>query len=200
MNTIKLLIATSNKHKIREIQEILSGISFHLVTLKDIGFAVDIKETGKSFAENAIIKAKAVGEVTRHLILAEDSGLEVDMLGGRPGIYSARYEKGSDADRINKVLKDLKGIPKEKRTARFRAIVAVYDPLTDEIHTFEGVNEGYITDKPLGKNGFGYDPIFFNFNLGKTNAQAVPEEKNRISHRAIALIRIKNYLLKKVRA
>lgn len=195
MNARKtLIIATRNKGKIMEIKEILSDIRFEIKSLNDIELDIDVEETGKTFTENAILKAKTIGEKTGLLTLSDDSGLEVDALGGRPGIMSARYCEGTDADRIVKLLKELMGIPKEKRTARFRVVVAIYNPTTKNIQTFEGVSEGYITEKPIGTNGFGYDPIFYNLNLGKTNAQASFEEKNRVSHRARALDKVKEYL------
>lgn len=190
-----LLIATTNLGKIKEIKEILQDIPYQLKSLEDLGIDIAIEEKGITFAENAILKARTAGEKTGLQTVAEDSGLEVDVLDGRPGIYSARYKKGSDSDRINKLLKELDLVPKEKRTARFKAVAALYDPNSEEIHTFEGVSEGYITEKPLGKNGFGYDPIFFNFDLGKTNGEADQEEKNRVSHRARALEKCKAVLL-----
>jgi len=215
----QLFIATRNPGKIREIKEILSDIPFELETLEDVNITEEIPEDGKSFEENAILKAKFVGEKTKVLTLAEDSGLEVDALGGRPGILSARYAKGSDLDRIHKLLKELKGVPKEKRTARYKAVVVLYItknmsyprkrgsiPLKDwipdqvgndnsaRIVTFEGESEGYITEKPIGTNGFGYDPIFNNFDLGKTNGEATLEEKNEVSHRARALAKCKEFL------
>lgn len=192
----QLLIATGNPGKWKEIKEILSGLSFEIKNLNEIQFTKEIEENGKSFAENAIIKATEIGEKTGLLTLAEDSGLEVDALGGKPGIYSARYCKGNDLDRLNKVLEELKGIPKQKRTARFKAVVAVYIPESGQISTFEGISKGYITDKPIGDNGFGYDPIFYNFDLGKTNGEATAEEKNRVSHRARALIKARKFLEK----
>lgn len=191
----KLLIATQNPGKIREIKEILKDIPFELKTLNDINFGEEVPETGRSFKENAILKAKAIGEKAKLLTLAEDSGLEVDALGGRPGILSARYIKGSDEDRYNKLLDELKEIPKERRTARYKAVIAIYNPETKNIETFEGISEGRITEEPRGSNGFGYDPIFFNLDLGKTNGQASLEEKNRVSHRARALNKLKNFLL-----
>lgn len=189
-----LLIASNNTGKIKEIKEILRGIPFEIKSLIDIRFDMDVEETGKTFAENAILKAKTIGEKTGLLTLADDSGLEVDALGGKPGIYSARYIEGTDLDRINKLLNELKGTPKEKRTARFKAVIALYDPQTKNIQTFEGVSEGCITEKPIGANGFGYDPVFFNVDLGKTNGDVTLEEKNRVSHRARALLKVKNYL------
>ncbi len=220
----KLLLATRNPGKIREIKEILKDTKVDLISLDDIKYTDEIPETGKTFEENAIIKAKTIGEKTGLLTLAEDSGLEVDALGGRPGILSARYCEGTDLDRINKLLKELKGVPKEKRTARYRAVIALFIPFRhpesrfnrDEgsqsipdgilhcvqndkgkIFTFNGVCEGYITDKPIGVNGFGYDPIFFSLDLGKTNGEVTLKEKNQISHRARALKKLKKILLGK---
>lgn len=192
----ELLVATKNKGKIKEIKEILLDIPYIIRTLEDVGTTEEVSETGGSFEENAILKAKFFGNKTKLLTLAEDSGLEVDMLGGRPGVYSARYTEGTDEDRINKLLDELKDMPYEKRTARFKAAVAVYNPLSGKTHTFDGVSEGHITDKPMGKNGFGYDPIFFNPDLSKTNARATLEEKNKVSHRFRALSQAKVFLLK----
>lgn len=188
-----LIIATTNLGKIKEIKEILKDIPYQLKSLEDMGIDIVIEEKGITFAENAILKAKTVGKKTGLLTLAEDSGLEVDVLDSRPGVYSARYTEGSDSDRINKLLKELAGVPKEKRTARFVAQVAIYNPQTQKIHTFEGESEGYITYQPMGDNGFGYDPVFFNFDLGKTNAQASQDAKNKISHRSRALMKAKKY-------
>lgn len=190
-----LLIATTNPGKIKEIKEILKDIPYQLKSLEDLGVDIDMEETGKTFVENAILKAKTVGEKTGFLTLAEDSGLEVDSLDGRPGVYSARYTEGSDSDRINKLLKELAGVPKEKRTARFKAVIALYNPTSKKTYTFDGISEGYITEKPRGENGFGYDPIFFNFDLGKTNGEVTEEEKNKVSHRARALEKCKAVLL-----
>ncbi len=196
-----ILIASNNKGKIKEIKDILIGppggeasIPFEIKSLIDLGININIEESGNTFAENAILKAKIVGEKAKLLTIGEDSGLEVDALNGRPGILSARYIEGSDLDRINKLLKELKNIPKEKREARFKAVVAVYIPtMRGSIITFDGVSEGFITEKPMGKNGFGYDPIFFNLDLGKTNGEATLEEKNRVSHRARALFKAKKF-------
>jgi len=226
-----LIIATRNKGKINEIKQGLSDICFEIKSLNDIKLDMEVEETGKSFKENAIIKAKVIGERTGLLTLADDSGLEVDALGGRPGIFSSRYADGTDLDRINKLLRELKGIAKEKRGARFKAVVALYIPASVmpndregslglselasardssispstggfarndnsyRIVTFEGVSEGYITENPIGTNGFGYDPIFFNLDLGKTNAQVTLSEKNRVSHRAKALFKAKEFFL-----
>lgn len=190
-----LLIATFNSGKITEIKNILSNIPYKIITLSDLKLDFEVAETGKTFEENAIIKVKTIGEKIKMLTLAEDSGLEVDFLEGKPGIYSARYAEGSDRNRILRLLKDLKGVSKDKRTARYQAVVALYNPLTNKIDIFTGVSEGYITEKPMGKNGFGYDPVFFNFDLGKTNAQISLAGKNRVSHRARALIKVKKLLI-----
>lgn len=189
-----LIIATGNKNKIIEIKNILKNIPFEIKSSAQVGINEDVPETGKTFQENAQIKAETIGRKINKLTLAEDSGLEVDALSGRPGIYSARYVPGSDEDRVNKVLEELKGIPKEKRTARFICVAALYDPRTQKTEFFEGVSRGVITQKPAGVNGFGYDPIFYNLDLNKTNAQATLTEKNLVSHRAHALAKVKDFL------
>lgn len=190
----KLVIATHNKHKLEEIREILGDCEFEIVSLSDIGFAGVIPETGSTFTENAILKAKSIGEATGEITLADDSGLKIDALGGKPGIYSARYAPGTDQDRINKILVEMRSVPKEKRTAAFIAVIALYDPGEKRVYVCEGRNEGFITDRRYGTNGFGYDPIFYNFDLGVTNAQVSREEKNRVSHRARALMKCKQFL------
>ena len=190
----QLLIATKNEGKIKEIREILRDLPFKFLSLNDVDFKEDVAETGRSFAENAILKAKTIGERTQLLTLTEDSGLEVDALDGRPGIYSARYTPGSDLDRNKKILEELEDIPKVKRTARYRSVVAIYNPADKKISTFIGESEGSITDKPIGENGFGYDPIFYNFDLGKTNAEATLAEKNKVSHRGRALDKARRFL------
>ncbi|MBI2617302.1 RdgB/HAM1 family non-canonical purine NTP pyrophosphatase [Candidatus Gottesmanbacteria bacterium] len=182
-----LLLATKNPGKISEMMEILKDVPFRIQALRDFSFNEDIEEKGMTFEENATLKAMKVGEKFSVLTLADDSGLEIDALNGRPGVFSARYTDGSDEDRVKKVLIELKGIPKDQRTARFIAVVALFNPVSRELEKFKGVNEGYITDKPKGANGFGYDPIFFNPIFGKTNAQVTLGEKNRVSHRSIAL-------------
>ncbi|QQG45731.1 MAG: non-canonical purine NTP pyrophosphatase [Candidatus Sungiibacteriota bacterium] len=125
------------------------------------------------------------------LTLAEDAGLEVDILNGRPGVYTARYAPGTDEDRYRKLLSELQNVSEEKRTARFRATIAIYDPSNDKVRTCEGIYEGRIALEPIGNNGFGYDPIFYNEELNKTNAQMTMEEKNKVSHRGKALRKAK---------
>lgn len=198
----QLLIATRNSGKIKEIKQIFNNlfagklcIPFELKTLKDVGIVDEIEEFGESFEENAILKSKAYGQKSGLLTLAEDSGLEIDALHGRPGIYSARYAPGEDRDRNDAVIRELRGVPREKRTAQYRAVAALFDPISQKITTFEGVSRGYITERPIGENGFGYDPIFFNFDLNKTNGQATAKEKNSISHRARVLEKVKKLLI-----
>lgn len=194
-----LIIATSNRGKLLEIKHILENIPYEIKSSQDVGFTDEVVETGKTFRENAKIKAETIGRKLKYLTIAEDSGLEVDALSGRPGIYSARYVPGSDEIRVNKVLEELKGIPKEERTARFICVAALYNPRTQKTEFFEGVSRGVITQKPAGVNGFGYDPIFYNLDLNKTNAQATLAEKNLVSHRARALNKVKEFLLLKIR-
>lgn len=190
----KLLVATRNKGKLREIKSILSDLPIDIVDLDDVGFVGEVEETGRTFLENATLKAETVGKKTGFLALADDSGLEVDALDGNPGVRSARYIEGSDTDRLYKVLDELQGVAEDKRDAQFVAIVAIYNPASDKTDMFEGVSSGRITDKPLGSNGFGYDPIFYNFDLGKTNGEATDEEKNHVSHRARALEKAREFL------
>jgi XTP/dITP diphosphohydrolase len=194
----KLLIATNNLGKIKEIKALLKDIPLDIVAIWDIEEIpndVKIKETGKTFAENAELKAITLGKMAGILALAEDSGLEVDALGGKPGVKSSRFAKG-DQDRIAKLLRLLKGIPLSKRTARFKTAVAIYDPRTGKTKIFEGITKGIITARPFGTGGFGYDPIFYSEKLKKTFGQASLEEKNRVSHRARALRKAKIFLLK----
>jgi XTP/dITP diphosphohydrolase len=183
----ELLLATNNKGKISEYRELLSDCGFSLVTPADKGISFDVSETGGTFAENAAIKAKEFAAASGILTLADDSGLEVDALGGAPGVRSARYagEKASDAERIALLLKNLEGIPVERRTARFQCVIAIADP-RGRLKTVEGSVQGVIAFTPRGSHGFGYDPVFLLSDIGKTMAELSHEEKNRISHRAAA--------------
>lgn len=192
MNT--LLIATHNLKKAEEIREILSDSGWMFVTLDSVGITRDVAETGNTFEENALLKAKAYGEQSGLVTLADDSGLEVDALGGKPGIYSARYVQGSDEDRVKKVLEELQDVPEEKRSARFVAVMALYNPKTKKHFICKGECSGRIIHAPRGNNGFGYDPIFFSPELGKTFAEAAGNEKAKISHRGRALIQCRNFL------
>jgi XTP/dITP diphosphohydrolase len=182
-----LLLATSNQHKLEELRAILSDLPFKLLSLKDLQLDMLVEETGATFAENAELKARAYAQASGMLTLADDSGLEIDALGGAPGVRSARY-LGSETtyeERFRKIVEQLNGLPMAQRTARFRCVIALADP-SGSTRIVEGVIEGVIADVPRGKNGFGYDPIFFVPELGKTLAELAPEQKNRISHRGRA--------------
>jgi len=183
-----LIVATRNKGKMKEFSEILSGLPFRLLSMEEAGIDIDIAENGKTFEENALIKAMEIHKLTGEMVIADDSGLEVDCLNGAPGIYSARFagENATDEDRNNKLLAMMKDVPYEKRTARFVAAIAVVFEDGSNIIA-KGTCEGLIGFKPEGKNGFGYDPLFFVPEYGMTVAQMEPELKNRISHRAKAL-------------
>ena len=185
MHTV--LLATSNLHKLEEFRAIFSDMPLRLLSLSDIQLAVDVEETGITFAENAELKASAYAQMSHMLTLADDSGLEIDALRGAPGVYSARYlgRDTSYEERFRVILKQLQGLPLDQRSARFRCVIAVAKP-SGNIHMVEGVVEGVIADRPRGTHGFGYDPIFFLPELGKTFAELEPEYKNRISHRARA--------------
>jgi len=181
---MKVLAATGNKGKIREFSQILSPLGFETVSPKDIGLDIDPEETGTTFAENAKIKALAFMHASNMPVIADDSGLMVDFLNGAPGIYSARYCDGSDADRCDKLLKNMESA--ENRTARFVSSVCMAFP-DGKIIEAEGCCEGEINFSPVGENGFGYDPVFYIADMGKTVAQMSADEKNAISHRGKAL-------------
>lgn len=185
----QLLIATHNPGKLREYRALLTGLPVQLTSLAEQAVTYHPSETGASFEENAVLKARAFADLSGLPTLADDSGLEIDALGGRPGIHSARYGntgRGQDVQRIHLVLAQLKGVPWEKRTARFRCVVALAMP-GQSVHTAHGVLEGIIALQPQGEYGFGYDPIFYLPEFKCTLAQLPPETKNRISHRAAAL-------------
>ena len=191
----KLVFATGNQNKLREIKAILADMDVEVLSMKEAGVDVDIVEDGKTFEENALIKARAVAKASGELALADDSGLEVDALGGEPGIYSARYmgeDTSYDIKNMN-IIERLEGVPDEKRTARFVcAMAAVFPDGTEK--TFVRNMEGRIGYKIAGENGFGYDPIFMLPQYGKTSAEISPEEKNAISHRGQALRAMEEYL------
>ena len=183
----ELMLATNNKGKIAEYLELLSGCGYRLVTPAEKGLFIEVPETGSTFAENATIKARALAAAFGLLTLADDSGLEVDALSGEPGVRSARYagDNASDAERIALLLKNLEGVPSERRTARFRCVIAIADP-SGRLELVEGSVEGMISFIPRGNYGFGYDPIFLLPVGDKTMAEFPAAEKNRISHRALA--------------
>ncbi|MGK9267174.1 XTP/dITP diphosphatase [Bacillus inaquosorum] len=189
------IIATHNPGKVKEFKEILEPKGYDVKSLAEIGFTEEIEETGHTFEENAILKAEAVAKAVNKIVIADDSGLSIDNLGGRPGVYSARYagEQKDDRANIDKVLSELKGIGKEQRTARFRCALAVSIP-GEETKTVEGHVEGYIAEEPRGEYGFGYDPIFIVKDKDKTMAELTSDEKNKISHRADALKKLSKLL------
>lgn len=182
------VVATQNKDKILEITEILKDMPFHIVSMSDAGFDLDIEETGLTFEENALIKAQAVHDAIGGYVMADDSGLSIDALGGAPGIYSARFHgKDSTYDEKIAALWDLlRNVPLFERTAHFICAIAVILP--DGSHfVVRGEIDGIIYDKKVGENGFGYDPVFYVPSLKKTTAQLLPSEKHMISHRGKAL-------------
>ena len=185
---MKLVLASRNTGKIEELKALLAPLNVEVVSLRDFPDLPEVAEDGATFAENAIQKARAVAAATGLLALADDSGLEVDYLNGAPGVFSARFAGAGHDDRANneKLLHLLAGVPPEKRTARFRCVVAIATPDGD-IYTAEGACAGVITGEPRGDRGFGYDPLFFVPHLGKTFAELEPAVKNAISHRAQAL-------------
>jgi XTP/dITP diphosphohydrolase len=184
---MNLLIATRNQGKKAEYAEILGDLSLGLVTLDDLGIDTEVDETGSTYVENALLKARSYAQQAQTLTLADDSGLEVDALGGEPGVQSARYggPGASDEDRYRLLLQRLAGVPEEERTARFRCVIALVWPDGRE-ELVEGTCEGLITREPRGSHGFGYDPVFFVPELGRTMAELPSEIKNCISHRARA--------------
>lgn len=194
----KIIFATGNEGKMREVRMILAETGYEILSMKEAGIDIDIVEDGKTFEENAMIKAKAIAvtpEAAGAVVLADDSGLEIDALGGEPGIYSARYE-GEDTPyeiKNRKLIDRLEGVPDEKRTARFVCAIAAAFPNGD-VKTVRGTIEGRINYDPVGENGFGYDPIFYVPEFDCTTAQLSPEQKNEISHRGKALRMIKEYM------
>jgi len=183
----KLLLGTNNQAKVREYKTLLQSLSFELVTLAEQGITTIVSEVGESLEENARLKATILAEQSQLLTLADDSGLEVDALGGEPGRLSARYagEGASDRDRINYLLSRLKGVPWPERSARFRCVIAVATP-GGVVELCSGECLGFITFEPKGKEGFGYDPIFYLPELDKTMAELPLEMKNQVSHRGQA--------------
>ena len=193
---MKVVLASQNKHKLAEIQAILSRFDMELVLQSELGLHIDVEETGASFEENSMLKARAVVEATGLPAIADDSGLCVDVLGGAPGIYSARYgapECVTDRDRLNHLLENLRGVRSEERTARFVCVITLLRPDGSSLIA-RGSCEGLITFEPRGEDGFGYDPVFYVPAMGCTFAQMGAERKNAISHRANALMRLERML------
>jgi XTP/dITP diphosphohydrolase len=184
----KLIFATGNKDKLREIRAIMEGLDYEILSMKEAGIDLDIEENGTTFAENALIKARAVYEQCHELVLADDSGLEVDYMDKKPGVFSHRFG-GEDTPYSVKnqmIMDNLKGVPDEKRTARFVCAIAAVFPDGSEV-VREAAMEGIIGYQEAGENGFGYDPIFYLPEFGCTSAELSPEDKNAISHRGQAL-------------
>lgn len=183
----KLLLGTNNQAKVREYRSLLPDLDHKLVTLAEQGISVEVDEAGDSLEENARLKATVIAAKSQMLTLADDSGLEVDALGGEPGRLSARYagENATDIERIAYLLKRMNGVPWEKRTARFRCVIALASP-GGEMKLCSGECPGFITFEPRGEYGFGYDPIFYLPELDKTMAELPLEQKNEISHRGKA--------------
>lgn len=197
----KIIIASNNSHKIEEIKNILIDLPFEIKSLKDENIDIDVVEDGSTFEENARKKADTIANYLKDrgekefIVMADDSGIEVDYLGGMPGIYSARYagEHGNDKKNNEKLLKELSGVPKSKRKARFVCQIALIDENSNFI-SIRGDVEGIILEELSGEGGFGYDPLFLYEPLNKTFGELSSDEKNLISHRAVALKKLKSEL------
>ncbi len=183
----RLLLASNNPGKVAEFRQLLAGCGWEIVTPTELGLDVQVEETGQRYAENATIKAVTYSQASGLVTLADDSGLEVDALGGRPGPLSARYAGSdrTDAERVQALLQELAGVSDEQRTARFRCVIAIVDP-AGRVELVEGTVEGRIALEPRGENGFGYDPVFVLPERGMTAAELPPDEKNAVSHRGVA--------------
>lgn len=183
---MRIVAATHNKGKIREFHQILEKLGFEVVSSEELGIYEEPEETGSTFEENALIKANAAAELCDCAVMADDSGLCVEALGGKPGVYSARYagENASDTERVQKLLAEMSG--EENRRAKFVSAIAFIMPDGEQI-TVTGETHGRIAYEPSGADGFGYDPVFISDDLNKTFAESTPEEKNSVSHRGRAL-------------
>lgn len=184
----EIIIATKNKGKAKDFEALLEPMGYKVLTLHDVAPHMDVEETGVTFEENAILKAETIAAELQATVIADDSGLEIDALGGEPGVYSARYsgEQKNDDSNMDKVLQKLVQVPVDEKTARFRCVLALASPGKETV-IFEGVCEGLILDVKKGDHGFGYDPIFYVPSHDKTMAQMKPEEKASISHRGNAI-------------
>ena len=195
----RIIFATGNENKLKEIRMIMADMDVEVVSMKEAGVYVDVEETGSTFEENSILKAKAIAIKSGELTLADDSGLEIDYLNKEPGIYSARY-MGEDTSydiKNTELLRRMEGVPDEKRTARFVCAIAMVRPDgTSEV--VRGVMEGRVAYEIKGENGFGYDPIFYLPEYGCTSAEMSPDAKNAISHRGKALRDIRQVLIKEL--
>ncbi|MCA9916426.1 MAG: XTP/dITP diphosphatase [Anaerolineales bacterium] len=185
----KLLVATHNKGKVKEFAEMLADLDIEWLSLDDVGVTEDVAETGSTFRENSVLKARAYAAETGLLTLADDSGLEVDALDGAPGVYTARYGGAglTAVQRYQKLLDAIQQVPDPQRTARFRCVIVLANAAGAILGESEGVCEGQIAHAPAGDGGFGYDPVFFLPQFGQTMAQLTPAEKHKISHRGRAV-------------
>lgn len=191
----KIVVATQNQGKVREIKEILEGLPVQVQTMGEVGIDIEIDETGTTFEENAVIKAEAISKLVDALVIADDSGLEIDYLNKEPGVYSARY-LGKDTPYEEKnqiIIERLNNVPKAQRTARYVCAMAICEK-GETVFVTRSTVEGYIGDHPEGSNGFGYDPIFFVEELGTSIANISIEEKNKMSHRAKALYKVMEHI------
>ena len=193
--TAELLLASQNPGKLAEMKTLVAGLPFRVLGPRDVGIAEAPEETGKTFLENAILKARYYAVRSGRLTVADDSGLSVDALDGGPGLFSSRFggEGASDDDRNRLLLQKLEGVPKDRRTARFTSAVAVAQG-SDVAFTVQEAVEGLIADEPRGGNGFGYDPLFFYPPFGRTFGESPREEKDRVSHRGKAFARLRTFL------
>lgn len=187
----EVIIATNNAGKGKDFEALFRPLGVRVLTLNDIEEVIDVEETGETFEENAILKAETVAKLLGKIVIADDSGLEIDALGGAPGVYSARYAGSDTTDdkNIDKALEALQGVPDDKRTARFRCVLAIAGP-TIETETYSGSCDGVILHERRGANGFGYDPIFNIPEKGRSMAELSPTEKSEISHRGAALAKL----------
>ena len=192
----RLVVASRNRAKVRELIALLGDIPYRVVPLADVPGAMLPEETAETYEGNALLKARAAAAIEGEVALADDSGLEVDALGGAPGLHSARFGGPGldDTGRTALLLERLRGIPPERRTARFRCVIVIV-ARTGGARTVEGVVEGLISDAPRGTGGFGYDPVFFHPALGRTFGELSEAEKSRVSHRALAARRARALLL-----
>lgn len=190
----QVVIATKNKGKAKDFEALFTPLGYEVVTMFDVAPDMEIEETGTTFEENAVLKAETLSKALRTIVIADDSGLAVDALDGAPGVYSARYAGDHDDEaNIVKVLENLKGLPEEKRTARFMCALAIAGPDLETTTVF-GSCEGVILEGKRGTNGFGYDPIFFVPALDRAMAELTPEEKGAISHRGNAIRKLADLL------
>jgi XTP/dITP diphosphohydrolase len=197
--TPRLLIASTNPHKLQEFREIFVNLPYELVSPAELDVQVSVEETGTTFAQNAVLKALAYADAAGMLALADDSGLEIDALGGEPGIYSARWAGVATPykERFRILAERLAGVPEQQRTARYRAAIALAQPAPHGLYeVVEGTLEGRIAAQPRGTGGFGYDPIFYVLELEKTVGELASEQKHRISHRARAAAQACDALLR----